>query len=945
MKSAINDRTNKEPSRSETEEERGNLILPAREIFDQASMDATLNELAVDSSQSNLRRLVLKELAERLKVGRAAIRNTCIREFKIKPYAALSAIRSYSYLTDRVVSTVLDLATGPLCPVPELNTPISVLAVGGYGRGAMAPHSDVDLLFLSTDLRSESIGKTIEAILYLLWDLKLKVGYSVRTIDDCLSFAASDMTVRTALLESRRFWGSEELADKLADRLWNELYKGTGPQFVEAKLAEREARYKKQGGNRYVVEPNVKEGKGGLRDIQTLFWIIKYLYRVDSAIDMMELDYFSIEEYEKFISAESFLWSVRCELHSLADRPQEILHFDAQFDIANALGYFDTKGRRAVEFFMQDYFRFATDVGELTRIFLTKLEEQHVKRQPRLVSWIKQARLRFSVQLPDEFVELQGRLSVRNPDEFIKDPLNILRLFETALDTELLLHPDAMRLVSANLHLVDEQFRNDPGANKIFLDLLLNHGNPERALRRMNELGLLGAFIPEFGHIVAMMQYNNYHHYTVDEHTIQCITVLANVERGDAVEELPVVSNIVKQGVNRRVLYVALLLHDIGKGRNADHSIVGAEIASQLAPRFGLDEHESELVVWLVRHHLTMSDVAQKRDVHRPRTIRNFATLVENRTRLKLLTVLTVCDIIGVGPNVWNNWKAQMLRDLYHLTHAALTEGLASLAIQLSVDEARDRFAEQMADWSDQRAKMELDRYYPDYWRGLSTNTHVTFAELLGQFGDDPGKVRFVYDDMRSANQVCIAMRDSRTVFAKLAGMLLLANANIVDAKCFTTKDGYLTAAFWLQDFAGKDYEESQLTRIKEQILKFMADPDLLEKRLAEPGAISVGRRFKKDWAMFDVPTEITFDNEGSDYYTIIEVDTRDRPGLVYDLSNTLAEAQVVIFSAVIATYGAQAVDVFYVKDKSGLKLLAEARCRSIEARLRAAIELKPDSQ
>ncbi len=926
-------------SQDVTSENRGDLILSESNIFDQASMNAFLDGFPDTIEKSELRRLFLLEIAARIKGGRAAIRKACIDEFKINPYASLSAIKSYSLLTDRVVSNIVDLAVGRLNPEPGCREPFAVLAVGGYGRGAMAPHSDVDLLFLGDDARGDWFGKTIEVVLYMLWDLKLKVGYSVRTINDCLQLAKEDLTSRTALLECRPFWGSSQLAQKLNDRLWKELFKGSGPEFVEAKLLERENRYKKQGGNRYVVEPNVKEGKGGLRDIQTLFWIIKYLYGVTDAIDLMDLEFFSIEEYEKFISAESFLWSVRCELHSLADRPQDVLHFDAQFEVAKALGYFDVKDRRAVEHFMQDYFRYATDVGELTRIFLTKLEEQHVKKQPRLVGWIKHARLRFTIQLPEEYVETKGRLNIRSPEQFIKDPLNFMRLFQTALETELLLHPDAMRHVANNLHIVDDQFRNDPRANEIFLELLLNHGNPERALRRMNEIGLLGAFIPEFGDIVAMMQYNNYHHYTVDEHTIQSIAVLAKLERGEAKEDLPLVSSIVKQGINRRVIYAALLMHDIGKGRRADHSIVGSEIAARLGPRLGLDEHETELVVWLIRHHLQLSDAAQKRDVQDPKTIKDFATLVENRTRLKLLTVLTVCDIMGVGPNVWNNWKAQMIRDLYRLTHAALTEGLSSLEVQLGADEAKARFANQMVGWSADKIQREYERHPAAYWRSLSTTTHKAFAEMLETIGDSPGRVTFLLDTPRDANQVCIAMRESRKMFAELAGLMVLVNANIVDAKYYTTRDGFLTAVFWLQDVSGKLYEETRMDRIQDGVREHISNPDLLEQKLSKPIPLRSNRLARKAPTLFEVPTEITFDNEGSEFYTIIEVDTRDRSGLVYGLANALLQAHVGIVNAVIATYGSQAVDVFYVKDRSGLKILSETRQKMIETKLREAIE------
>jgi [protein-PII] uridylyltransferase len=717
------------------------------------------------------------------------------------------------------------------------------------------------------------------------------------------------------------------LAEELDTRLWGELFRNSGPEFIEAKLAERAARHKRQGGQRYVLEPNVKEGKGGLRDLQTLYWIGKYLHRVPSSEGLVGAGLLSREEFDSFAQAEDFLWAVRCHLHYITGRPTDTLTFDLQVEVAARMGYRDTGGRRAVEHFMQDYFRLATRVGELTRIFLTELEARHAKREASLFGMFK-----LTKRVKAGYKMVQGRIDVKDPQEFLKDKLNLLRVFEEGLRTKYLLHPNVMRIVTSHLDLIDDEMREDPEAHRIFLDLLLKHGNPERSLRRMNELGVLAAFIPEFEPIVAMMQFNVYHHYTVDEHIIQTISCLAQIERGELVEDLPLSSSILKGGVNRKVLYVALLLHDIGKGRPEDHSILGAQIARRVCPRLGLDAEESETVEWLVRYHLLMSDMAQKRDIGDPRTVRDFAKAVKTRKRLDLLTVLTVCDIRGVGPGTWNNWKAMLLRQLYKQTAEALEGGLETLNRENRQEEATQALRERLKGWETAALDHETTRHYSPYWQGLSTDTHEVFARLLQGLGDDEIRIDLHPDPDRDATRACFALHDHPGIFSRLAGALALVGANVVDARTYTSKDGYATAVFWVQDIEGHPYEVARLPRLRGMIDKTLKGEVVAREALKDRDKI------KKREREFRFPTHITFDNEGSEIYTIIEVDTRDRPGLLYDLTRTLAVNNIYIASAVIATYGAQVVDTFYVKDMFGLKLHQKHRQEALEKKLRQAI-------
>jgi [protein-PII] uridylyltransferase len=913
-------------TRIATTRQRGKqLLLPAAEIVDGAALLARIKaEFTPGIDPRDARAIAVRHMAAAKAEANAALEQA----FLAAPLTARPLILAQSHLTDVLVTTALIIARDHLHPAPNPTTAerLTVLAVGGFGRSEMAPHSDVDLLFLTPWKITAWAESTIESMLYMLWDLKLKVGHSSRTVADCLRLGRDDITIRTALLEHRFVAGDYSLAVELGDRLWNELFRNSGPEFIEAKLAERAERHKRQGGHRYVLEPNVKEAKGGLRDLQTLYWIGKYLHRVSSASGLVAAGLFTQAEYETFRDAEDFLWTARCHLHYITARPSDQLTFDLQVEVADRMGYRDSGGRRAVEFFMQDYFRQATVVGDLTRIFLTELEARHAKPEARLLGLFSRKRVRAGFKL------VQGRIDVLDPEKFLANPVNMLRVFEEMLRSGYLLHPNVMRLLAANLKRIDDSVREDPEAQKLFLDLLLHHGNPERALRRMNELNVLGALIPEFENIVAMMQFNVYHSYTVDEHIIQTISVLAQIERGELIEDLPLSSSILKSGVNRRVIYVALLLHDIGKGRPEDHSIIGAQLARRIAPRLGLDQEECETVEWLVRYHLLMSDMAQKRDIGDPRTVRDFAKAVKTKKRLDLLTILTVCDIRGVGPTTWNNWKAMLLRRLYGLTADALEGGLESVNRENREDEAKIALRARLPDFSSVAFLHEANRHYAPYWQGLSSETQEVFARLLQGLGTDEIRIDLHPEPARDATRACFALADHPGIFSRLAGALALVGANVVDARTYTSKDGYATPVFWIQDAEGHPYEASRLPRLRGMIEKTLHGEVLPREAL-------VGRdKVKKREREFRFPTHITFDNEGSDIYTIIEVDTRDRAGLLHDLTRTLAANHIYIASAVIATYGAQVVDAFYVKDAFGLKLRTKGKQEVLERRLRQAI-------
>ncbi|MEL7216167.1 MAG: HD domain-containing protein, partial [Pseudomonadota bacterium] len=472
-----------------------------------------------------------------------------------------------------------------------------------------------------------------------------------------------------------------------------------------------------------------------------------------------------------------------------------------------------------------------------------------------------------------------------------------------------------------------------------FLTLMTETDNPERALRRMNETGFLGAFLPEFENIVAMMQFNMYHHYTVDEHTITCVSILSKIEKGFLVEDLPVASSILEAGVNRTVLYVALLLHDIAKGRPEDHSELGAEMASAICPRLGLSQSDTDLVVWLVRHHLLMSDVAQKRDIADPRTVSDFAAIVAKPERLRLLLVLTVCDIRGVGPGTWNNWKATLLRQLYHATRDVLTGGADAMERDRRVERARDTLADALSrsDMTQAARSAELERHYPPYWVGLNPSTHLAVAQMIPGLSADEYQLEFTENEDRGATQALFVTYDHPGIFSRLAGALALVGANVRDARSYTTSDGIAVSVFWVQDSEGTPYEHARRDRLSKMVSK------ALRGEVVTRDALAPKDKMKRREKEFVVPTEITFDNAGSDIFTIIEVDTRDRPGLLHDLTRAMAGANVYISSAIIATYGEQAVDTFYVKDLFNMKLHSPDKRRSVERALHAAVMRRPE--
>ncbi|MBV8410719.1 MAG: [protein-PII] uridylyltransferase, partial [Alphaproteobacteria bacterium] len=682
---------------------------------------------------------------------------------------------STSFLMDQLIRVLFDFADQRVYPAanPSAAERLSVVATGGYGRGALAPLSDIDLLFLRPYKQTPRGEQIVEFMLYLLWDMGLKVGHATRTVEESLRYAERDQTIRTALLETRYLWGDRELFDELQRGFAQKFLTGDGRDFVEAKLAERDQRHQRMGDSRYVVEPNIKEGKGGLRDLHLLFWIAEYLYRVSKPGELVAKGVLTKEEARHFERAERFFNTVRCHIHYLTGRPDDRLSFDLQREIAQRLGYQDRPGSRGVERFTKHYYLHAKLVGDLTRIFVAALEDSR-RRKPRLAALWQTLRPREL-----EGFRLDGeRLAVASPDAFTKDPVAILRLFHVAQENDLDIHPATLRLITQNLRLVD-RLRSDPDANRLFMQMMTSRHDPETTLRRLNEAGVFGRFIPDFGRVVAQTQHDMYHTYTVDEHTIRAIGIVAKIEAGDLKEDHPLSTDLVHKILSRPVLYLALLLHDIAKGRGGDHSVQGAEIAMSLGPRLGLSEAETETVAWLVRYHLAMSNTAFQRDLMDPKTIEMFAALVQSPQRLRLLLVLTVCDIRAVGPNVWNGWKAALLRQLYNATERVLSGGTLAGGRAERIKAVQAEVAQHLGGWSEQDKEEHFARGYAPYWLSFPAETLARHAELVRRAERDrqPLAIEHRIDGERSVTEVTIYTLDTHGLFARLAGAMAISGA------------------------------------------------------------------------------------------------------------------------------------------------------------------------
>jgi len=900
-------------------------------LIDTDAVAADLAKLADEYAgrERELRTAVAQRLKAALAQGRAAAEQMLLNDRHGRACAERICV-----MQDEIIRLIHDLVAKLYRSLtPSDSERMAVVATGGYGRGLLAPGSDIDLLFL-LPYKQTAWGESVaEGILYCLWDMGLKVGHATRSVDECIRQAKADMTIRTALLEARYLLGDRALYDEFLARFDKDIVRNTGPQFVAAKLAEREERLRRAGQSRYLVEPNVKDGKGGLRDLHTLFWIAKYVYRVHGAEELIERGVFDRSEYKMFRGAEDFLWAVRCHMHFVTGRAEERLSFDIQREIAIRLGYTAHPGMKDVERFMKHYFLVAKDVGDLTAILCAALEDREAKPVPVLDRVMARFRPRPKrvVLDSDDFTVDKNRITIADADAFRRDPVNLIRIFRLAQKHNLAFHPAAMHAAARSLKLIDQKLREDKTANALFFEILTSEG-AEVVLRRMNEAGVLGRFVRAFGKIVAMMQFNMYHHYTVDEHLLRCIGILADIEAGGN-EEFAQASELMKtiQPSHRALLYVALFLHDIAKGRVEDHSIAGARVARRFCPRLGLSAAETDTVAWLVEQHLVMSSIAQSRDLSDRKTIENFAAVVQSLERMKLLLILTTADIRAVGPGVWNSWKAQLLRTLYYETEPVLTGGFSEVNRAKRVAMAQAEFRAEMKDWPKEELDVYIARHYPAYWLKVDLPHKVSHAHFLksAQATDKAVATGVGFDTARGVTELTVMASDHPRLLSVIAGACAAAGANIVDAQIFTTTDGLaLDTIAVSREFEHNEDEARRAVRIADSIERALRGELRLPEVMAKRGARKA--RLKA----FAIEPEVLINNQWSNRYTVVEVTGLDRPGLLYELTATLSKLSLNIASAHVATFGERVVDVFYVTDLTGAQITSPTRQAAIKRAL-----------
>ncbi len=855
--------------------------------------------------------------------------------FESQQLSGLAAARWLAALVDGLMHAIHRYAlemTPPRNPAEAREPPYALVATGGYGRGVLAPYSDIDLLFLSDGQAGPRAQRTVEFTLYMLWDLGLKVGHATRSVKDCLDEAAKDVTSLTALVDARFLYGERAAFERFQETFAKmRRDRGLAP-FLAAKRQERLVRHGKYGDSPYMVEPHIKEGRGGLRDLQTLYWLARYAFGTQRMPELVGPDspgggLLTEHEARTVRRAWNFLWTVRFHLHLVTQRAEERLTFDLQPVVGARMGYTPRGRQDGVERFMKHLFLTVRDVARLSRVLEPAIE--------RAALGPPAGRKTGDKALADAGLAFaDGKLVAAPPDrDFAREPILMLRILKAARDRHLDIHPLAMRAMIRSAHHA-VRLRGEAEANALFLDLLCGKDSATW-MRIMNETGFLSRFVPEWARIVGLMQFDTYHVFTVDEHTIEVIGNLQRLESGDLAEVAPVASELIGQVSSRRALYVAAMMHDIAKGRGGDHSELGARIAQEVCPKLGLTPEETETVSWLVLHHLLISQTAFKRDIEDPKTILDIADLVQSPERLRLLLVLTVADMRAVSAKVWNGWKATLLREVYWRVAEVLAGGLSVPERDVRVARAREAAAAMIGGWPQADIDQFLSLGYPGYWLSFDAETHARHASLIREAEQNkaPLTVRTRVLEQRAVTEVTIYAADHPGLFSRIAGALAVAGASIVDARIHTLQNGMALDTFWVQDAAGGAFDQphrlAKLAVLIEQALS---------GRLRLKTEIQKVRREPARLRAVTVPPRVVFDNHASNSHTVIEVNGRDRPGLLHDVTAAISDQGLQIASAHITTYGVRAVDVFYVKDIFGLKVENERKLNTLRKAIDRAL-------
>ncbi len=798
----------------------------------------------------------------------------------------------------------------------------SLLAVGGYGRGELHPKSDVDLLILLDNSHQED-QSIIESFLTFLWDIGLDIGHSVRTLEECQTIAKNDVTVFTNLLECRQLQGNVSLYQSLKESLALE-HMWSRHDFFKAKYEEQLKRHKKHNNTEYNLEPNVKNAPGGLRDIQTIKWLIKRTFGVDSIAKVEGSAIFTDGEYGILLGGEEFLWKVRYGLHMISKRPEERLLFDHQRTLCGIFGYEDNAEQLAIEQFMQVYYRVVLALSELNDVLLQFLDEVIVNRgDSQLVTPINS-----HFQLRDDYIE------VTHTNVFKEQPSALLELFVVLGNNPNIVgvRASTIRLIRESRELIDNDFRNNDYNKHLFIRLLEVPHQLALQLKRMLRYGILGRYLPEFGRIIGQMQHDLFHRYTVDAHTLKLITFLRDFSEKKSAETFPLAHEVIHKLANKTLLYIAGLYHDIAKGRGGDHSILGAVDAQAFCENHNLSNKDTRLIYWLVENHLLMSSYSQKQDLSDPEVIHNFASLVGNQRYLDYLLLLTVADMNATNPDIWNSWRASLIRDLYYETRRALRRGLENpIDRKESIQETRQAALYILTDkhipessinqvWQDCGEDYFLrEDAYDIAWQTEAILNHSDPEQPLILLREKQQQGN------QSATQIFVRAKEKNNIFAAVITALHQLHLNVQDARIYSTQKNYTMDTFYVLD---EDYEPLDLT---DALINRVRNVILDELLLVDDYRSIIQRRLPRELSHFNSPTKTYLSTDITNSHSVLEIVSPDRPGLLVHLAHIFVAFDITIINAKIITLGERVEDVFFIATKEGLPLTDPELCESLQ--------------
>lgn len=852
---------------------------------------------------------------------------------KQKHRAGLSGIATVEAITAMTDTLVLKLFNSILQDVDREKRvdDLTLVAVGGYGRAELNPFSDIDLMFLHGGKQLQLVEEIAQKLLYFLWDMRLDVGYSVRTVSDCIEMGKSDSTVRTAMLDSRFLGGSEALFREFWKTFQSQIVYRGSDSFINDKLQELDARRGKYGSSVYILEPNIKESEGGLRDLQTALWVAKLKYKVTTMRELVIKGVLSEEELEGFESTKDYLWRLRNELHYLAGRKNDQITFEAQIGLAAFCGFRDHGKTLAVEEFMRGYYLQATKTEHLCASLISKCMRRDESRSKILGYFIRR-------HLGEGLYVVRGELVV--PDESVVDanPPLLMKIFEAAQKQGVKLAVDTKSLIRRKLHLINDKFRRSREVNSSFFNILRSDKGVVETLKLMHHLEFLNNFIPEFERIYCKVQHDLYHIFTVDTHLLFCVEEIVSLWKGEHAEELPDLTSLAKEVGKRELLLLAVLLHDIGKGEGGGHAEKGALLCRTIARRMGLSREDSERLEFLVRQHLLFAHIAQRRDLHDERMIIDFARQMESSENLKMLYLLTYADVRGVGPDVWTEWKKMLFRELFEKTFQVLERG--DFRLEASSERVKAVRRKVMAllesELPHQPVMEELKALATRHTLSHRPEELAEHVRVLLQLEHEPMVVNLKHQHDQGFTFVTIATRDMPALFSKITGVMAANGINILGAQIHTSKNGKALDTLQVnspQGFVITD--ENRWKRLKEDMR------NVLEGKVRVQTLVEKRRKSNQltDKPKPRFPTRVEIDNEVSVDYTVLDIYTHDKVGLLYSITAALSELGLYIGVAKISTKVDQVADVFYVRDIFGHKIAAEEKLAEIKSRLLAAID------